>query len=962
MRRKYSPSIQLFFKLFVVLALPFFLFRYVSNQDSTGTKNRSDEGTRTIAIVNEDLAQENETEDITFGGNIPDILSDQTDYSWLLMSRSAAEEGFANQRYDAVLYIPSNFTRNILNFKSENPSKAIITYMIEPNLEAKEHQRIYRQLANAKNTINQEMSSIYWSYVSQEVDNLKGQFDKILEKEIAFQDAMSSFYQPSSKTLVDEIDQHRNQLVNILEQTRRTDETVSDAIKSEITAQERISQFAESLEMYKDSQESQVALLNEFQRNNQESLQRSIINYETILAEDQTDISNYFMKNNEQLSKQQANLNSKLATLHGGIINSQNVLDDWRESQEFQNNQQKITFENLTMEIVDNYTDQISKQFIENADNNFNEQFKTFNDSPSTVDLINPIKPAIDEEEKVEFAELKAAYTNLSKELTLLKELLAQDTSSSNPDSEDLLEETPTNVWDKVDNSMRELSNQLNTLEEGEVPIEALSQWIEYAEALSKNYDILTKEIENTNQTIIEEIEQKQQVILDNQVLSVKKQKELESNFTGLGNLTNKSTQSLANYSSALTSYNQLLNQSINIDRDLVKKIIAEETIQNQINKLFMTDQSHVTTLENTFGIKNNDKKDNISSLINQAEQNLITSTKEIEQTMGNNKSLIDEMYGHTDLLLDQVNEINQDYFEWEESSVVSSLEGELLFQVQNETLASLDSLSNLIGSLDENQNNITVETTDLQETVRNVQEESTDLNERWTANITNTEYVRDDAYNILGNTVIDGQLNPYVYDYLSNPVILEGQINGEPLYETENRLPPVILFIIILLSGLLIGFLTQYYSNLSYFAQGGLFVLLTLAVGLIISIYGLNIYTLNDSQTILWSAFTILLLMASSNIIRAGLFVGPFIGWITSILMILFFVTPMLNIIVAEFNFNHPIANVYINLLHGSSSTSYAITMISLILITLSVSALIYGLQIRRKQIKVESRNEETA
>src|SRR5690625_2177119 len=131
------------------------------------------------------------------------------------MNRSAAKQGFSNQTYDAIIYVPSKFCENVMTFKDKSPSKTSINYVIQPNLEAKERQRIHREMANAKNTINQEMSTIYWNYVSQEVDIIREEFDKVLEKEIAFQDAMYSFYTPSSETIANEIDIHKNRLEDI---------------------------------------------------------------------------------------------------------------------------------------------------------------------------------------------------------------------------------------------------------------------------------------------------------------------------------------------------------------------------------------------------------------------------------------------------------------------------------------------------------------------------------------------------------------------------------------------------------------------------------------------------------------------------------------------------------------------------------------------------------------------------
>src|SRR5690625_5295643 len=143
-----------------------------------------------------------------------------------------------------------------------------------------------------------------------------------------------------------------------------------------------------------------------------------------------------------------------------------------------------------------------------------------------------------------------------------------------------------------------------------------------------------------------------------------------------------------------------------------------------------------------------------------------------------------------------------------------------MVFQYQQGTASNLDSLSDLVSSLGENQNNITSDTEELQSKVSSVQERSDELNNRWSTNVSTTEQVRDDVYDVLGNTVVDGQSNPYVYDYLANPVNVEGQVDGKVLSETEDRMQPVVLFIIILLSGLLIGFLAQYYSGDSYLGQ----------------------------------------------------------------------------------------------------------------------------------------------
>ncbi|MYL57796.1 type VII secretion protein EsaA, partial [Virgibacillus halodenitrificans] len=248
-----KSSLTLAAKILVILVLPLLLFRYVDSQPVPAVQEEEDEATRSVAVVNEDTGIIQEEEKLILGQEIPALLNEQKDYKWTVVNRSAAEQGFSNQKYDAIIYVPSTFSENIMTFKEDKPTKAALNYVIQPNLEAKDRQRIHREMATAKNKINEEMSTIYWSYVSKEVDNIRAQFDKILEKEVAFQDAMYSFYTPSSKTLAHEIDQHKNNLENILNQTDQINDVSSDSANAANEAENKMKTFTEALEAYKET-------------------------------------------------------------------------------------------------------------------------------------------------------------------------------------------------------------------------------------------------------------------------------------------------------------------------------------------------------------------------------------------------------------------------------------------------------------------------------------------------------------------------------------------------------------------------------------------------------------------------------------------------------------------------------------------------------------------------------------
>lgn len=824
-------------------------------------------------------------------------------------------------------------------------------------------------MANAKSAINHEMSTIYWSYVSQEVNNIRGQFDKILEKEISFQDAMYSFYTPSSETLATEIEQHKNRLEGILEQTSTVDEVSKDNVNNATEAGDSISQFTEALDLYKESLSSQEKLLSEFQTENKKSVQDGVDSYNKALESSMKEIEDQYSKQSILVLDQKDKLQQRFGTMEGKLQEGQKIIDDWQQHQKGKSKYQEDEIIEIATKIVKEYAVEVSDEKLETAKGNINKSIEEIKNAPISASLIDPIEPDVEDLEELELEELNAIYSELDEEIenvkAEVKEVIGNLEEELEKDSE---EETVADVnvdanteinWHVVDESLQNLREEIKALDENNNQKDIIDNWSNFAKEWEDNYNIILTEVKKTNKSLIKKIKSTQKNILKNSSLSKVEKENLKFKFDNVSDLENKEIISLVSYLESLVTYQTVIEQESNVDEGFMAKKVKEN--QKEIQELLKVNDNFAENLESTLGVKeNNNNDDNFNFIIDKAENNLKSSNESIEKAIEDNGRIVIEMSERADAIGNQISEMNSEMFEWEKSPSVEHLNSQTVSQYQQGTTTSLESLSELVSSLGENQSNITSDTEELQGTVSSVQEESDKLNNRWSSNVANTEKVKGDVYDVLGNTIVDGQTNPYVYDYLSNPVSVEGQVDGKVLSDSEDRMPPVILFIIILLSGLLIGFLTQYYSSNSYLVQAGLFILLTLAVGLIISIYGLNIYTLDDSQAIMWSAFTILLLMAVANIVRGGLFIGPFVGWLMSIVMIMFFITPLLNIVVPEFSFRNPVSNVYMGLLYGSSSTSYILTMIGMITIVLIMSALIYSLQIMRCNKKADEANEE--
>lgn len=85
-----------------------------------------------------------------------------------------------------------------------------------------------------------------------------------------------------------------------------------------------------------------------------------------------------------------------------------------------------------------------------------------------------------------------------------------------------------------------------------------------------------------------------------------------------------------------------------------------------------------------------------------------------------------------------------------------------------------------MMGSLSDRQSGIIDYTTNMQQSVNDVQAKADTLNNNWGKNVASTKLVRNDVYGILGNTLVDGQNNGYVYDYLANPLKISGEVPEE--------------------------------------------------------------------------------------------------------------------------------------------------------------------------------------
>ncbi|MGG2090403.1 type VII secretion protein EsaA [Priestia aryabhattai] len=1017
-QRKYTLKVIL--AVVLILALPSFFFQYIGDNPLQVTEN----STRTIAVVNEDNGvKENSEKAIEFGEKVTPLLQEGSDYQWTVLGRSAATSGLQNGKYDAVIYIPSTFSQNILSYQEKKPEKATLEYKVQSQLNAVNKEKVVGELEDATTKVNNEMSSLYWSYVSQEVDKVRGQFDKILNKEIAFQKTMVAFYKPNSKDLAGELNDQKKILQQIQDNVNKAEKGSSDRQGDVEQVEKNLNSFIEYVNQYQTYQETQKQMLEKTQAQSVAAIQQGLSSLES----------------NQPSSKQ--NFNEQANQVFSGLSSIQQQLDQNQKAvgelgdQQADNvSEKEKALQDLNGQIVSSYKQQSEQTALnqiesklkplraqlETASSNEggggstdsgesdgaqpdpNQGGETLTDpgegggtqpdpnqggetptDPGEDDGTQPDSgqgEGTSEPIQVDLSQQTAKLDEISRGLEDLEQQLqgmvneapetpeAPETTEGTetpetPDTPDTPDTSGTsnavksalekvaNLKTQVQAVKDELQNVTVQPETSGENTDALKQKIASLEAdvesltaqknkaekdleeatkssssqiakLQEENERLKKENEKLKEdgkkpskgsveveNLITMITNKEDKILSSPNLSASRKKKLSNTFSG--KIQSSSAEDLLKYYGDLSQYDLTLAQVG--DTDIQNIVLNNDSIKGSLQQ----------ALAGTASSQDERK---------QIQQNLSLTKEELAQFQNSVKDFADQ-YGQTvdaeqasimeelSAIQEKANAMNQELqssagedqaLEKKEAPDVTGL-----MTLQQSMGQELKGMNELISSLGERQANVVTYTDELQKRVNEVQDKADTLNSKWAQNVDSTKLVRGQVYRLLNNTLVDGQNNDYVYHYLANPL----QVSGEVPAEKVKEVPPVVILVIILISSLLIGYFSQYYRHAPMLVKGTLFGLLNLIVGLMVSIFSLNIYSLSGDRAMEWSIFTIVLLLASSTLVRIAFLLGSFAGWVTTVGLILFYITPLLNLSMPNFNYEDPVSKVYMSIQYDTQS-----------------------------------------
>ncbi|MCC5803442.1 type VII secretion protein EsaA [Rossellomorea vietnamensis] len=972
---------KLLLAVMMILATPLLFFRSVGENPLKVKEN----ATKAIAIVNEDAGTEVDGEPLSFGGDVTSILEDQSSFEWTVVGRSAGENGLQSSKYDAVVYIPSDFSNKVMTYDEERPEKTNLNFKVQPQLNAVNKEKVQLEIEKATKRVNHKMSSLYWNYVSADMENIRAEFDEILQKEQTFQETMLAFYKPSSKDLAGQIEQQTSMLSTLQNSIQQADSRTPEQQNTLESFEQSLSSFVEYVNQYRDYQDNQKKLLADIQSQSVQMINESTENQQP-----------RYLKSKSLFSEQSEALTAGLTQLNSNMDTNQEVFTDLqqrrfeevgRQVEDFYSFQERVL--NFYQQLQDTTTLNNLQGNIFELNNKLAEGDGEIFNPPAPPEIPDPPKDGEDPAPQQvvissqegepepgeptdpppappnldpEIAELKA----ISVEMDTLKETLTKLTVPTPEDItaavtniqtiNDRILQVRTKLQDKNNSSENPLQAEVDRLlgevsrllEDNQTLIDKIDELTKQVETLTTENEELKDQVKTLTETnealinqlemfsdnisnIVAEIEDKESSILNSAALSENRRNTLYGYFSR--GINNYKLMDLLQYYSYLDRYEATLNGMLT-ENGVKAAVLQDEELKNEVNEILKVSQAEQTEWEQlSTGMPTTE--DALTTL----QDSYTVFAAEYNQTIDDQQSQLTESLNAINQESTNVlNRIQQP--EQAAPTPVQGAAGPDLVGNQKQIGSEIKSIHSFLDTVSESQSTIVSYTSELQSNVSNVQSDADTLNNKWATNVASTQLIRDDVFSVLGNAFVDGQSNGYVYDFLTNPLNVKGDVPEE---KSASVLPPVVILFIVLLSSLLIGYTSYYFQNAPLWIQGVIFLLLNLIVGFVISLYGLDIYPLVESRSVEWTVFTILLLLAASGLVRVAFVAHRLVGWFVSVGLITLFVTPLLALTTPNFNFKDPMSTVYMSIQYGTESLfNQAVIVLGLIVIGLAVLQLL--------------------
>ncbi|MFZ0577288.1 MAG: type VII secretion protein EsaA [Psychrobacillus psychrotolerans] len=888
--------------ILLILAIPIIFFQLMG----VNILDLNNSNKRTIAIVNEDMGLTKDAEQVQMGVEVVSILAEDSDFGWKVMGRGAAENGLKSNQYDAIVYIPSNFSENIMSYDEQNPKKAEFAYQVQRQKTGLRKEQVLHEIEVATDRVNDKISTLYWSYIAQEMNHIKKEFTSILGKETEFLSSMSAYYKPESETLAEQMQTQKDQMAALQTTIGSANNAHNSRIENADAFGLQMNNFITYIQQYKEFQNTQRQILQQVQDDSLAKIHATAATQ-----------AEQFNQSVQMLEESNNNINEEIQKVNHVIDTNKEKFNELSELRKNEVDRQLADLLVVQGTAIDRYNntilDSLEKGIEAGKSGNAvlaaasigtePNQFTSIKEQleKKAADKASVVLPGLEEQ----LVKVDSILTGL----TSLKTKVAETDPASAFISEiDILQAELGSITAAL--SERE-DTWANTNQTGTTDYTQASE--EYVKLL-ENYNSIYREYESIQQIINTyptdtarigmEIMQKENDLLANPNVSKNQKDRLQELFDKGAAKTD--TSSLLSYYATLEQFEFTLNEgggSANKDA-ILKDEILTALLKNVVN-------INELELEGWTSVEESIPETELGmSDLSTTFAAIMSGYKETAEQQ--HASLISELNSideQANVLLAQIQ--NPANMIPSGEPVANTSEGQVMAGQQNVT-SQLVTLSGMIQSLSQKQSSLVDYANDLTVKADNIKEASNEFSGKWDTNVNAMSVFDNDIQEFLANTYVDGQENGYAFNHFVNPL----EVKGEAAVSDEmEKVPPVILFIILLISSLLIGYFSYQIKEGPIGLQLALTALLSILVGLIISFYSIYMYILNDHRALEWTIFTILLLLAGAAIIRAALEFGQSVGWLASVALMCLYIIPLLILAVPDINIPDVLSTVYMSI-----------------------------------------------
>ncbi|GAB2024494.1 type VII secretion protein EsaA [Lactovum odontotermitis] len=155
----------------------------------------------TIALVNEDQPAAFNNQNYNFGQSFVNLVSNDSKYNWQVVARGVANKAYSDGSVQAVIYLPQDFSHNILTLQAIDPQKAQVDYKVVDAQSKLTNNLLQDKIVNVLYDFNTSIVKMYYASVAGNVADAQTNMNNVVNSQGAILTNLNnSVYGPFQET------------------------------------------------------------------------------------------------------------------------------------------------------------------------------------------------------------------------------------------------------------------------------------------------------------------------------------------------------------------------------------------------------------------------------------------------------------------------------------------------------------------------------------------------------------------------------------------------------------------------------------------------------------------------------------------------------------------------------------------------------------------------------------------